>query len=179
MRWHVKCNSMYIEGERNCIYAKGERSCMYLEGESNCIYTWWERNCMCIEGQRNCTYIEGERDCILHSERGIVCIQGVQSLAFSQSVHIYICIYVRILSWLLQYVYEVASSSRLLKITGLFCKRALLKRRYSAKDTYDFKEPTNRSHPICVPQVFKKLKGKTFTVHNKQMQMTVEVRELS
>jgi len=29
---------------------------------------------------------------------------------------------------------------------GLFCKRALQKRRYSAKETYIFKEPTNRSH---------------------------------
>ena len=42
----------------------------------------------------------------------------------------------------------VASTSRLLKITGLFCKRALLKRLYSAKETYHFEEPTNRSHPI-------------------------------
>jgi len=44
--------------------------------------------------------------------------------------------------------YGVATISRLLKITGLFCKRALWKRRFSAKETYDFKEPTNRSHPI-------------------------------
>ena len=44
--------------------------------------------------------------------------------------------------------YGVASISRLLKITGLFCKGALQKRRYSAKETYNFKEPTNRSHPI-------------------------------
>jgi len=44
--------------------------------------------------------------------------------------------------------YGVATISRLLKITGLFCKRALSKRRYSAKETYRFKEPTNRSHPI-------------------------------
>ena len=44
--------------------------------------------------------------------------------------------------------YEVATVSRLLKIIGLFCKRALLKRLYSAKETYDFKEPTNRSHVI-------------------------------
>ena len=42
----------------------------------------------------------------------------------------------------------VASSSRLLKTIGFFCKRALQKRRYSAEETYDFKEPTNRSHPI-------------------------------
>ena len=30
----------------------------------------------------------------------------------------------------------------------LFCKRDPQKRRYSAKETYNFKEPTNRSHPI-------------------------------
>ena len=31
---------------------------------------------------------------------------------------------------------------------GLFCKRALPKRRYSAKETYNSKEPTNRSQPM-------------------------------
>jgi len=40
------------------------------------------------------------------------------------------------------------TTSRRLKIIGLFCKRALWRRRYSAKETYNFKEPTNRSHPI-------------------------------
>jgi len=44
--------------------------------------------------------------------------------------------------------YGVASISRLLKIIGPFGKRALYKWRYSAKETYDFKEPTNHSHPI-------------------------------
>jgi len=44
--------------------------------------------------------------------------------------------------------YGVAKISRVLKIIGLFCKRALQKRRYSAQGTFDFKEPTNRSHPI-------------------------------
>jgi len=44
--------------------------------------------------------------------------------------------------------YGVATISRLLKIIGLFCKRALYKRLYSAKETYNVKEPTNRSHPI-------------------------------
>jgi len=47
--------------------------------------------------------------------------------------------------------YEVATISRLLEITGLFCQRALLKRLYSAKETYNCKEPTNRSHPIEHP----------------------------
>jgi len=44
--------------------------------------------------------------------------------------------------------YGVASISRLLEIIGLFCKRAQLKRLYSAKETYILKEPTHRSHPI-------------------------------
>jgi len=43
----------------------------------------------------------------------------------------------------------VATISRLLKIIGLLCKRALLKRPYSANETYNFEEPTNRSHPIA------------------------------
>ena len=42
----------------------------------------------------------------------------------------------------------MATISRLLQIIRLFWKRALLKRQYSAKETYNFKEPTNRSHPI-------------------------------
>jgi len=44
----------------------------------------------------------------------------------------------------------MATISRLLQIIGLFCKRALSKRRYSAEDTYDFKEPTDCSHSIPV-----------------------------
>jgi len=44
--------------------------------------------------------------------------------------------------------YGVATFSRLLEIIYHFCKRALLKRRYSAQETYNFKETTNRSHAI-------------------------------
>jgi len=50
--------------------------------------------------------------------------------------------------------YGVATISRLLKIKGLVCKRALGKRLYSAKETINFKETTNLRHPIpvyCVP----------------------------
>jgi len=46
----------------------------------------------------------------------------------------------------------VATTSRLLKIIGLFCNRALLQRLYSAQETYDFKQPTKRSHPISYSQ---------------------------
>jgi len=42
----------------------------------------------------------------------------------------------------------VALVSRIDKIMSLFCKRALQKRRYSAKETYNFIDPTDRSHPI-------------------------------
>ena len=44
--------------------------------------------------------------------------------------------------------YGVDTVSSLLKNIGLFCKRDLWKRRYSAKETYIFNEPTNHSHPI-------------------------------
>jgi hypothetical protein len=42
----------------------------------------------------------------------------------------------------------VATVSRIDKIIGLFCKRALQKRQYSAEETYNFIDPTDRSHPI-------------------------------
>jgi len=45
--------------------------------------------------------------------------------------------------------YRVATISRLLKITSLFCKRALQKRLYSVKETYNLKEPSNRGHLIA------------------------------
>jgi len=37
---------------------------------------------------------------------------------------------------------------------GLMCKRALQKRLYSAKETYHFIDPTNRSHTISYIHVF-------------------------
>ena len=50
--------------------------------------------------------------------------------------------------------YSVATISRLLTIIGLFCKRALHKRPILSKETYNFKEPTNRSHPISGYHIF-------------------------
>jgi len=66
------------------------------------------------------------------------------------------CVYAKEREWVYVCVWEcicyygVAAISMLLKIIGLLCKRDLLKRR-SAKETYNFKEPTNRSHSICLP----------------------------
>ena len=47
--------------------------------------------------------------------------------------------------------YGVATISRLLKMIGLFCRILSLLWVSFAKETYHFKEPTNRSHPICDP----------------------------
>ena len=44
--------------------------------------------------------------------------------------------------------YGVATFSRLLKIIGLFCRILSLLWGSFAKETYNFKELTNRSHPI-------------------------------
>jgi len=46
--------------------------------------------------------------------------------------------------------YGVATISRLLKIIGLFCRISSLLQGSFAKETYNFKESTNRSHPIPV-----------------------------
>jgi len=53
------------------------------------------------------------------------------------------------ISWQSQWRrYGVALVSRIDKIVGLFCKRALFKRQYSAKEIYNVIDPTYRSHPI-------------------------------
>ena len=74
-------------------------------------------------------------------------------------VRVFVCVYVyacptlttstRLPALVLLTMYGVDTISRLLKIIGLFCERALWKRLYSAKETWTFKEPTNRSHPIA------------------------------
>ena len=46
--------------------------------------------------------------------------------------------------------YGVALVSRIDGIIGLFCKRALQTRQYSAEETYNLIDPTDRSHPIAV-----------------------------
>jgi len=49
--------------------------------------------------------------------------------------------------------YGVALVSRIDTIIGLFCKRALQKRQYSAKETCNFIDPTDCSHPIVMAAV--------------------------
>ena len=47
-----------------------------------------------------------------------------------------------------KYVYGVASTSRLLEIKSLFCRISSLLYGSFAKETYNLREPTNRSHSI-------------------------------
>ena len=51
------------------------------------------------------------------------------------------------LSWCSR-CYGVATISRLLKFIGLFCRTSSLLKGSFAKETYNFKEPTTRSHPL-------------------------------
>jgi len=44
----------------------------------------------------------------------------------------------------------VVTISRLLKIIGLFCRISSLLQGSFAKEPCDLKEPTSRSHPICI-----------------------------
>jgi len=86
-----------------------------------------------------------------HTCRSVLCCSVLHCAAVCCSV--LQCVALRhtcrsVLAQCVTLCYGVATISTLLKIIGLFCKRALQKRLYSAKETYNFKEPTNRSHPI-------------------------------
>jgi len=61
-------------------------------------------------------------------------------------------------------VNRVASVSRIDKIIGLFCKRALSKRRYFAKETYKVIDATDCSHPIAVNRDLMRLAGVSLCV---------------
>ena len=58
--------------------------------------------------------------------------------------------YVYIMYILCYVSHGVTTIRRILENTGLYCKRALQKRPILCKETYIFKHPTNRSHPIPI-----------------------------
>jgi len=62
---------------------------------------------------------------------------------------LYVCICMCMRACSSVFRYGVALVSRIDKIIGLFCTRAPQKSQYSAKETYNFIDITNRSHPIC------------------------------
>ena len=55
------------------------------------------------------------------------------------------------ISCLSDILYGVATISRLLKMKGLFCRISSVLYGSFPTETYNFKEPTNRSHPIACP----------------------------
>ena len=82
-------------------------------------------------------------------------------------VYVCMCVYMRVCvhtyihfhllcTYVVIYRYGVATYRRLHKIIGLFCKRALWKKRYSAKETFNVKKPSNRSHPILATRLNKR-----------------------
>jgi len=88
------------------------------------------------------------------------------------------CMYIiTVITYSLLQWYGVAMTSRLLKIVGLFCKRALQKRLYSAKETYNFKEPTNHSHPI--PYSLLHLECHSISVSNSQSHWSLFQRNVA
>ena len=76
-------------------------------------------------------------------------------------IYVFVCVYKCVYKFLFVYEdftddrasytrYGVALISRIDQIRGLFYKRALQNRRYSAKEIYILREPTVRSHLISV-----------------------------
>ena len=106
---------------------------MYLQIWSNahvyvCIYIW--------SGTHNiCTYM---------------CMYLIYIYSYAIQIHVSTnMISCTCICWYIHIIWNgVASVSRIDKIIGLFCKRALWKRRYSAKETYNLIDPTYHRHPI-------------------------------
>ena len=89
--------------------------------------------------------------CVLHIKIFYAYIRCVRSPflgAFAE--HIDIHMYRGSVTAHKQEGYGVVTIRRLLKTVGLWYKRALQKRLYSAKETYNFKEPTSRSYLIRI-----------------------------
>jgi len=75
-----------------------------------------------------------------------VCCSVLQCVAVCCSVSQCVAVAAFGIPWALSY--GVATISRMLKNIGFFCKRDLQKRPIFCKETYIFKHPTHRSHPI-------------------------------
>jgi len=130
-------------------------SCSVLQCDAVC-WSVLQRDavwCSCLNSKGTCTVAFFQTVTWLNHMCDMTNTKGTPGVVHLNVYHAWlICV-----TWLMQkrnaqlhvfIAYGVATGIRLLKIIGLFCKRALWKRRYSAKETCNFKEPTNRSHPI-------------------------------
>jgi len=71
------------------------------------------------------------------------CYAEYRTLTYQRTNHKFLCL---VYLWL--HIHGVATIRKLLKIIGLFCRISSLVQSSVAKETYHFKEPTNRSYPI-------------------------------
>jgi len=95
--------------------------------------------------------------CVLLARQSVaVCVAMCYSVCCSAlqcAVSCSVCVYVP---------YGVATISRLLTIIGIFCRISSLLQGSSAKETCNFKEPTNLSHRISAHHIFD-IPTKTYT----------------
>jgi len=77
-------------------------------------------------------------------------IKHIPSYIWDLQVHVCVCVRQRECVYgTRRHCYGVATCSRLLEMIGLFCRISSLLLGSFAKETYNFKEPTNRSHHIA------------------------------
>jgi len=144
----------------HCVISKFHLSMCHLDVSSQCVMS---PRVMSQHVTSQCVVSRFVSQCVM--PRCVISMCHVSRCHVSardiSACHISLCISMcPVLTWLIApltvarlvghiMVYGVATISRLLKIIGLFCKRALQKRRYSAKAPYNFEESTHRSHPIA------------------------------
>ena len=80
-----------------------------------------------------------------------VCLRVCHGMSSCVRVSVIVCQYVSLCVF---GFYGVPTISKLLEIKGLFCRISSLVQGSFAKETYIFKEPTNRSHPILIRMTF-------------------------
>ena len=89
-------------------------------------------------------------------DRTLLCVWHMTMIMHAHALHDYrhmarIPVYMYTSTYSVYTVYGgEATMSRLLKIISLFCRIESLEQGSIAKETYDFKEPISRSHPIPV-----------------------------
>ena len=104
-----------------------------------------------------CIYVHINIESIHSNHLGhlVICI-SVLICTYTYHVYVYICMYWSgIPTWQSRPLCHAPYNSRLLKIIGLFCKRAPCKRRYSAKETYILKRNPYIAIILCPEKTLK------------------------
>ena len=137
--------AMHMHIEQICVHESQRTRAYVLQQKCTCVAA---NMCICV-ATKMCVHRATSRTHTFSLNYGLC----THSKSFMSAQHIWLCkmsecVFTQKTECLCVAAYGVATISRLLKIIGLFCKNPLQKRRYSAKETYTFKEPTTFSHPI-------------------------------